>query len=65
MKLYRACGSRTAPHAKLVYDYMGDKFDDSVYQKIRQSLENRVKICEHIGQVYNKKLENIQKANVN
>lgn len=63
LKLYRACGNRTAPHAKLVYDYMGGKFDDSVYQKIRQSLEYRTKICDRIIQVYKKKLESTQKTN--
>lgn len=62
LKLYRACGSRTAQHAKLVYDYMGEKFDDSIYQKIRQSLENKLKICEKLKRVYEKKLENVQTA---
>lgn len=59
-KLYRACASRTAPYAKLVYEYMGDRFDDSVYQKLRVSLENKLQICEKLRNVYAKKYASLQ-----
>lgn len=56
-KLYRACGNRLAPYAAMVYDYLGDRFDDSAYQKMRRSLENKMQICDKLRVVYLKKQE--------
>lgn len=51
-KLYRACGNRLAPYAAMVYNYLGDRFDDSAYQKMRRSLENKMQICDKLRAVY-------------
>lgn len=46
--IFEACGNRNSPRAGLVYDCLGEKFNDSSYQKIRQELIRKASICKQI-----------------
>lgn len=52
----KACGDRKSPRASVVYDWLGDLFDDSSYGKVRQELERRIDACKKIRYVYAKRL---------
>lgn len=55
--IFEACGNRNSPRADLVYDYLGEKFDDSSYQKIRQELIRKASICKQIRDLYAKRIK--------
>lgn len=59
--IFEACGNRNSPKASLVYDYMGEKFDDSSYQKIRQELIRKASTCKKIRNLYAKRIKGASK----
>ena len=59
--LYDACGSRNAPKASLVYDYLGESFDDSSYQKVKQELIRKASVCRKVRDLYAKRIKGVSK----
>lgn len=59
--IFEACGNRNSPKASLVYDYMGEKFDDSSYQKIKQELIHKASTCQKIRNLYAKRIKSASK----
>ena len=57
--ILRACGTRKAPKASLVYDWLGEQFEDSSYQKIRDELNRRIAVCKAIKKMYVKRIKNV------
>ncbi|MDO5785047.1 MAG: hypothetical protein Q4P20_08280 [Eubacteriales bacterium] len=59
--IFNACGSRNSPKAGLIYDYLGELFDDSSYQKIKQELVRKASICKSIRDLYAKRIKGVSK----
>lgn len=59
--LYNTCGSRNAPRASLVYDYLAESFDDSSYQKLKQELIRKASVCKKIRDLYTKRIKGVSK----
>ena len=57
--ILRACGNRNSPKASLVYDWLGEQFEDSSYQKIRTELNSRITACKTIKSVYAKRMKDV------
>lgn len=59
--IFDACGNRDSPKASLVYDYMGERFDDSSYQKLKQELIRKASTCQKIRNLYAKRIKSVSK----
>lgn len=59
--VFEACGNRNSPKASLVYDCLGEKFDDSSYQKIKQELVRKAAVCKKIRNIYAKRIKGVSK----
>lgn len=57
--IFEACGSRNSPQASLVYDYLGESFDDSSYQKIKRELVHKASVCKKIKGIYEKRIKGL------
>ena len=59
--VFEACGSRNSPKASLVYDCLGEAFDDSSYQKIKQELIRKASVCMKVRDIYAKRIKGASK----
>lgn len=59
--LFETYGSRNAPGAGLVYDYLGESFDDSSYQKLKQELIRKASVCKKVRDLYVKRIKGVSR----
>lgn len=48
------CSTSESDMAYIVYDLLGEKFDNSVYPKLLRELDNRIEICKKIIKIFHR-----------